>query len=69
MSTLVPFELLIWDAAECAAYLRIEKASFLKRTQFAVGFPRRLDMPGHPRWSAKAVADWAFSRTNHEQAA
>jgi hypothetical protein len=58
----VPFERVIWDADECAAYLRQEKASFLKRTQFATGFPPRLDLPGHPRWQALQVTEFALSR-------
>lgn len=67
---MIPFELVIWDAAECAAYLRQERSSFLKRTQFRDGFPRRLDLPGHPRWLAIEVTAYAAnSRQNHEKAA
>lgn len=61
----VPFELQVWSAERCAAYLEQEKSTFLKRTQFVAGFPARLGIPGQPRWSAKEVAEWALSRQNH----
>ena len=57
----IPFDRVIWDAEECAAYLRQEKASFLKRTQWRSGFPARLSVPGQPRWQALAVTEWALS--------
>lgn len=56
----VPFDRVIWDAAECAAYLGQEKATFLKRTQWATNFPARCPIPGQPRWPAKAVTEWAL---------
>lgn len=59
---MTPFELTIWTAAECADYLRQEKSTFLKHTQYVAGFPARLEVPGQPRWSAKEVANWALSR-------
>ncbi len=59
---MIPFDQVIWEAEECAAYFRQAKASFLKRTQFAPGFPARLDLPGLPRWQAQAVTEWALSR-------
>ena len=65
----VPFDLQVWSADRCAAYLEQEKSTFLKRTQFAAGFPARLGIPGQPRWSAKEVAGWALSRKNHAKAA
>jgi len=55
----VPFEYVIWSAQQCAEHLGQSKASFLKRTQWADGFPRRLQIPGHPRWNAKQVTEWA----------
>lgn len=55
-----PFEFEIWDAAACAEYLRQEKSTFLKKTQYAPGFPPRLEIPGQPRWRAAAVAKWAL---------
>lgn len=57
---MIPFDRLVWDAQDCADYLKQEKSTFLKRTQYAAGFPAKLDIPGQPRWSAKAVADWAL---------
>jgi predicted DNA-binding transcriptional regulator AlpA len=56
----VPFNLQIWDAQECAEYLKQEKSTFLKRTQFETNFPRRCPIPGQPRWPAKAVTEWAL---------
>lgn len=58
----VPFDVLIWSAEECAEYLRQEKSTFLKRTQFLPGFPARLPIPGQPRWQAKEVAAWALGK-------
>ena len=56
----IPFDRVIWSAAECAEYLRQEHSTFLKKTQFIEGFPPRLPMPGQPRWSALAVSNWAL---------
>jgi len=56
----VPFDRVVWDAGECAEYLRIAKPSFLKRTQWAPGFPPRLRGFGQPRWQALAVTEWAL---------
>ena len=55
----VPFEYVIWDAQECAAYLRQSKGTFLKRTQWLAGFPNRLQMEGHPRWNAMQIMQYA----------
>ena len=62
MGASIPFELVVWDAQDCADYLRQQKSTFLKRTQFSDGFPARLQIPGQPRWAAKDVASWALSR-------
>ena len=62
----VPFDRVIWDARQCAAYLGQEKSSFLKRTQFAPGFPKRLPIAGQPRWSALEVSDWAFGKKSRQ---
>jgi hypothetical protein len=59
MST-VPFEYLIWDAQGCADYLGQSYSQFVKRTQYLPGFPARCPLPGHPRWPAKSVAEWAI---------
>lgn len=62
----VPFDRQVWSAERCAAYLEIEKGTFLRSTQFAAGFPKPLEIPGKPRWSALAVSEWALgSRQNH----
>jgi hypothetical protein len=68
--TQIPFELVIWDAQECAEYLREEKSTFLKSTQYLDGFPARAAKPGQPRWPAKKVCEWAIgSRQDHAKAA
>lgn len=60
----VPFEVRIWDAAQCAEYLGNTKPYFLRVRQFSEGFPKQLAMSAkrQPRWSAKAVTDWALDR-------
>ncbi len=66
----VPFEFVIWDAQQCADYLGESKGKFLGRTQYLEGFPARCPRPGHPRWPAKAVCEWALgSRQDHGSAA
>lgn len=66
----IPFELVIWDAHQCAEYLGQSYSNFIKRTQYLDDFPKRCPIPGQPRWPAKAVTDWALGiRTNHEQPA
>lgn len=56
----VPFERQIWSAQQCADYLGQSYNQFVKRTQYAEGFPKRCPVPGQPRWSAQAVSDWAL---------
>jgi hypothetical protein len=67
----IPFDRMIWNGEECAAYLGQSYSQFMKRTQHLEGFPKRCPIPGQPRWSAKAVTAWALgeSRSDHEQAA
>lgn len=35
----VPFDRVIWDAQECAEYLRLSYKTFVQKTQFLEGFP------------------------------
>jgi hypothetical protein len=56
----IPFSRVIWSAQQCAAYLGQEYATFIKRTQYLPGFPARCQIPGHPRWPAMAVTEWAL---------
>lgn len=62
---MTPFDRVIWSAEQCAEYLEQSKATFLKRTQYLPGFPKRCPIPGQPRWPALAVTQWAFTG-NHE---
>lgn len=55
----VPIEYQVWSGAQCAEYLNQAYKYFMRETQFAPGFPPRCDIPGHPRWSAKLVIEWA----------
>ena len=57
---MTPLERQVWTAEECAAYLRQEKATFLKGTQYLPGFPKRCPIPGQPRWPAWPVTQWAL---------
>ena len=56
----LPFDRVIWSAQQCADYLGQSYSHFVKRTQYAEGFPARCPIPGQPRWRAAAVAGWAL---------
>lgn len=60
----VPFEVRIWNAAQCAEYLGHTREHFLRKIRYELGFPKPLPMSEHarPRWQAKAVTDWALDR-------
>lgn len=63
-ASVIPFDQVIWDANECADYLRQSYSTFIKRTQYLPGFPARCQIPGQPRWPAMRVTQWALG--NHE---
>lgn len=63
----IPFDQVIWDAEECAAFLRLSYSTFIKRTQYLDGFPARCPIPGQPRWPAMRVTQWALRGPDHEQ--
>lgn len=52
----------VWDAGECAAYLRVSRKHFLRDVRFREGFPAQLDwsVGGRPRWAAWTVKAWAL---------
>jgi hypothetical protein len=55
----VPFELVIWDAGDCAEYLKESRPEFLRKTRYAQGFPA--EIPSKPRrWRAVEVTAWAL---------
>lgn len=60
MNAPIPFDRVIWSAPDCAEYLGQSYSQFIKRTQYADGFPARCPIPGQPRWPAKAVTNWAM---------
>lgn len=54
---MTPFEYLVWDAGDCAEYLKESRDYFLSHTRYKEGFPS--EIPGKPkRWRAAAVAAW-----------
>ena len=63
MNDTLPLEARIWTAAECGSYLGVTREHFLLRGRWEDGFPRSLKMSNskRPRWSAKAVVDWALA--------
>lgn len=58
----IPFDRVIWDAADAAAYLKQSKAYFLRVTRYAAGFPEPIPSSdgGRPKWRALAVSEWAL---------
>jgi hypothetical protein len=55
----VPFELVIWNAQQCADYLGQSRQEFLRLTRHKESFPPELaNRPRH--WRACAVAEWAL---------
>ena len=50
----------IWSAQDCAGFLNVAYKTFMNTRRYAPGFPAPLDIPGHPRWSSKAVKAWAL---------
>ena len=56
---MTPFEYLVWDAGDCAEYLKESRDYFLSHTRYKDGFPS--EIPGKPkRWRAIEVAGWAL---------
>ncbi len=52
----------VWDAGECADYLRLSRKHFLRAVRFDEGFPVQLpwSIGRHPKWAARAVKAWAL---------
>jgi len=59
----LPLEVQLWNARTVAAYLGEHYDTYMKRTRYQPGFPQALPAfeGKHPRWSAKAVVDWALT--------
>lgn len=61
----IPIDVALWNAADCAAYLRTSESSFYSRVACLPGFPQPIRLPrpdgrkGHPRWKAREVIEWA----------
>jgi hypothetical protein len=60
----IPFDRVIWTAQQCADYLGQSYSQFIRRTQYAAGFPKRCPTPGQPRWRAQAVTAWAIGESS-----
>lgn len=55
----VPFDLVIWNAQQCADYLGQSRQEFLRITRHKDSFPPELaNRPRH--WRACRVAEWAL---------
>lgn len=58
----------LWDAQDCANYLKVSRRHFVDRVANVPGFPTRVQLPtaegrrGHPRWFAKEVIKWLKKR-------
>lgn len=56
----VPFDREIWNAQDCADYLKQSRQEFLRITRHSNGFPRELTTrPRH--WRALEVSNWALT--------
>jgi len=63
----IPFEFVIWDADECAEYLKVSKDRFLKSIRHRKGFPSPVTSDHeHPRWRAIYVAKWRVGEFTHD---
>lgn len=67
----LPIEIQIWDARQCAEYLGQSYSTFIKRTQYARGFPQRCPIPGQENsmdpsesyiGAARRAQDWIASQ-------
>jgi predicted DNA-binding transcriptional regulator AlpA len=64
---LPPKDKVLWDAKECAEYLRFSQKHFVDHISKTLKFPRPIKLPSeagrraHPRWYASEVMDWAKS--------
>lgn len=55
----IPFDLVIWDAQQCADYLGQSRQEFLRTTRHKADFPPELaNRPRH--WRACRVTGWAL---------
>ena len=62
MNDTLPVEFQMWDAEDCGGYFGCKREHFLRIKRYAEGFPAPLASSDakRPRWSAKAVIDWAL---------
>lgn len=63
--TIIPLDKRLWNADDCAAYLRETTKQFLERIACLPQFPKRISYPtasgsrSRPKWKAIEVIDWA----------
>ena len=67
----IPFDRVIWNAQDCADYLKVSRKHFLRDLRYRDGFPKQLpwSLEGRPRWSAQEVRDWGLLRHQYATAA
>lgn len=58
----MPIEVRWLDAEAVGAMLGYSVSTVLQRIACKPGFPEARQIAGHPRWNAKAVADWASAQ-------
>jgi predicted DNA-binding transcriptional regulator AlpA len=53
---------IVWDAGDCAAFLKFSRKHFHRDVRHREGFPKPLawSSEAQPRWSSKAVRAWAL---------
>lgn len=58
----------VWDAGDCAGYLKVSRKHFLRDLRFREGFPKQLEwsLTGRPRWAAQTVKAWALRQDSVE---
>lgn len=64
---LPPPDKIIWEAEQCAQYLRVSERHYVDRLSKSYGFPSPIKLPsekgkGHARWYAKDIQDWVLKQ-------
>lgn len=64
LRTMPPPDKVLWDAKECAEYLRMSEKHFVDRVSKTMKFPKPIKLPSetgrrsHPRWYAQEIMEW-----------
>jgi predicted DNA-binding transcriptional regulator AlpA len=54
----LPLDKTLWDAADCALWLKVSKRTF-ERVRSKAGFPKARYPGDSARWIASEIIDWA----------